>query len=68
MEVVFLEPNKPGNKNVPDFKELNDRIIREASQSPRLVIKTNLDAKNVNDENPYTDRINSEGFSDFFEE
>ncbi|MBR8645534.1 hypothetical protein KEH51_19775 [[Brevibacterium] frigoritolerans] len=44
---------------------MNDRIIREASQSPRLVIKTNLDAKNVNDENPYTDRINSEGFSDF---
>ncbi|WP_434500510.1 hypothetical protein [Peribacillus frigoritolerans] len=63
-----MEPNKPGNKNVPDFKELNDRIIREASQSPRLVIKTNLDAKNVNDENPYSDRINSERFSDFFEE
>ncbi|MDQ7860858.1 hypothetical protein RCO48_06745 [Peribacillus frigoritolerans] len=57
-----MEPNKPGNKNVPDFKELNDRIIREASQSPRLVIKTNLDTKNVNDENPYKDRINSEGF------
>ncbi|MES1039891.1 MULTISPECIES: hypothetical protein [Peribacillus] len=63
-----MEPNRPGNRNVPDFKELNDRIIREASQSPRLVIKTNLDAKNVKDENPYTDRINSEGFADFFEE
>ncbi|WP_434218697.1 hypothetical protein [Peribacillus simplex] len=66
--MVLLEPNKPGNKNAPDFQELNDRIIREPSQSPRLVIKTNLDAKNVNDENPYSNRINSDGFSDFFEE
>ncbi|MGE7184290.1 hypothetical protein ACQKKK_09860 [Peribacillus sp. NPDC006672] len=66
--MVLLEPNKPGNKNAPDFKELNDRIIREPSQSPRLVIKTNLDTKSVNDENPYSERINSEGFADFFEE
>ncbi|MGG4268161.1 hypothetical protein [Peribacillus simplex] len=63
-----MEPKKPGNKNAPDFKELNDRIIREPSQSPRLVIKTNLDAKSVNDKNPYSDRINSDGFADFFEE
>ncbi|MGE7759976.1 hypothetical protein [Peribacillus sp. NPDC097895] len=63
-----MEPNKAGNKNVPDFKELNDRIIGEPSQSPRLVIKTNWDTKHVNDENPYADRINSEGFEEYFEE
>ncbi|WP_232732227.1 hypothetical protein [Bacillus sp. mrc49] len=66
--MVFLEPNKPGKKNIPDFKEMNDRVFREASQSPRLVIGTNLDAKNVKDGNPYSDRINSEGFEDYFEE
>ncbi|KRF61012.1 hypothetical protein ASG99_08785 [Bacillus sp. Soil768D1] len=63
-----MEPNNPGNKELPDFKDLNDRIIAQPSQSPRLVIKTNLDAKNVTDKNPYTDRISSEGFNEYFEE
>ncbi|MFE0505448.1 hypothetical protein ACWF7H_18655 [Peribacillus butanolivorans] len=63
-----MEPNNPGNKELPDFKDLNDRIIAQSSQSPRLVIKTNLDTKNVTDKNPYTDRISSEGFEDYFEE
>jgi hypothetical protein len=67
-EVFILEPNKPGSKDSPDFKELNDRIIAPPSQSPRLVIETNLDSKNVKEENPYTDRINSDGFEEFFEE
>lgn len=68
VEVIFLEPNNPGNKELPDFKDLNDRIIAQSSQSPRLVIKTNLDTKNVTDKNPYTDRISSEGFEEYFEE
>ncbi|MFU2015810.1 hypothetical protein ACM6Q7_12160 [Peribacillus butanolivorans] len=68
VEVIFLEPNNPGNKELPDFKDLNDRIIAQPSQSPRLVIKTNLDTKNVTDKNPYTDRISSEGFNEYFEE
>ncbi|MFJ7753826.1 hypothetical protein ACQKGI_03550 [Peribacillus muralis] len=63
-----MEYKKSGNKKIPDFKEMNDRIFREASQSPRLVIGTNLDAKNVKDGNPYTGRVNSEGFEDYFEE
>ncbi|RFU68222.1 hypothetical protein [Bacillus sp. V59.32b] len=48
-----MEPRQPGNKDMPDFKELNDRIIAESSDSPRLVIKTNLDEDNVKNENPY---------------
>jgi len=48
-----MEPRQPGNKNLPDFKELKDRIIAEPSESPRLVIKTNLDTDSVKEENPY---------------
>ncbi|MBD1381656.1 hypothetical protein [Metabacillus arenae] len=36
------------NKNMPDFKQLSDRIIAEPSTSPQLVIKTNLDNRNNN--------------------
>jgi hypothetical protein len=39
--------------NMPNFDELNDRIIAEASDSPRISIKTNLDPKNTTEENPY---------------
>ncbi|XHU83226.1 hypothetical protein GW626_11735 [Peribacillus muralis] len=67
MEVVLLEQNKLGKKEIPDFKEMDDRIFREPSDSPRIVIETNLDAKNVKDGNPYSNRINSEGFEDYFE-
>ena len=36
----MIEPQQPGNKNLPDFKELNDRVIAERSTSePVLVIK-----------------------------
>jgi hypothetical protein len=48
-----MEPNKPGNKDLPDFKELSDRVIADATEGPRLVIKTNLDKDNVKDDNPY---------------
>ncbi|MCK1991006.1 hypothetical protein MPH61_00175 [Peribacillus muralis] len=62
-----MEQNKLGKKEIPDFKEMDDRIFREPSDSPRIVIETNLDAKNVKDGNPYSNRINSEGFEDYFE-
>ncbi|MFS0823000.1 hypothetical protein ABC371_15335 [Bacillus sp. 1P02SD] len=61
---------KLGNQNLPDFKELNDRFIAEASDEPILVIKTNLDPKNSTEENPYYKESESddEEFSSFFEE
>lgn len=52
MEVVFFMVKKNSNQ-IPDFDDLNDRVIAEASPSPTLVIKTNLDAKSVVEENPY---------------
>ncbi|MEH7380726.1 hypothetical protein V7138_09625 [Bacillus sp. JJ1533] len=61
---------KLGNQNLPDFKELNDRIIADASDEPILVIKTNLDPKNVTEDNPYYRKSKSdeEEFTSFFEE
>lgn len=44
---------KKNTEQLPDFDDLNDRVIAEAPSSPTLVIKTNLDAKNVVEENPY---------------
>lgn len=38
---------------LPDFKQLNDRLINEPSDEPMLVIKTNLDPERITDENPY---------------
>ncbi|MEH7236538.1 hypothetical protein [Bacillus sp. JJ1562] len=66
---VILE-EKPGNQNLPDFKELNDRFIAEASDEPILVIKTNLDPKNATEDNPYykESKSNEEEFTSFFEE
>lgn len=52
MEVVFFMEKKNSNQ-LPDFDDLNDRVIAEAPPSPTLVIKTNLDAKSVVEENPY---------------
>ncbi|EKN63797.1 hypothetical protein P9E76_15955 [Schinkia azotoformans] len=46
---------KKNSKQLPDFDALNDRVIAEASPSPTLVIKTNLDAKSMVEENPYYD-------------
>lgn len=53
---------------LPDFKELNDRVIAEASDEPMLVIKTNLDPKDVTEENPYFQNKNKEKFSTYFGE
>lgn len=66
-----MEPRKPGNKNMPDFDQLNDRIIAESSSSPTLVIKTNLDPKDVTENNPYyqdTEVKNAKRIKEYFEE
>jgi hypothetical protein len=66
-----MEPKQPGNKNLPDFDRLNDRIIAESSPSPMLVIKTNLDPKDVSENNPYyqdTEVKNPKAIKEFFEE
>lgn len=66
-----MEPQKPGNKNMPEFKQLSDRLIAKPPSGPMLVIKTNLDPKDATEDNPYfqkdgpTDR---EAFLNFFEE
>ncbi|WP_034761103.1 hypothetical protein [Rossellomorea vietnamensis] len=41
-----------GNKDMPDFNELNDRVIAEEPKGPFFAIKTNLDTQGVKD-NPY---------------
>lgn len=64
-----MEPRQPGNKKMPDFDELNDRVIAESSSSPMLVIKTNLDPENPSQENPYYQKGNTqdkEAMDDFF--
>jgi hypothetical protein len=66
-----MEPKKPGNKEMPDFDKLNDRMIAESPSGAMLVIKTNLDPKDVTENNPYYDNseINDpKEFKDYFEE
>ncbi|MFL6559372.1 MAG: hypothetical protein ACJ8MO_25060 [Bacillus sp. (in: firmicutes)] len=66
-----MEPRQPGNKNMPDFDQLNDRIIAESSPSPMLVIKTNLDPKDVTENNPYyndTEVKEPKKIQEYFEE
>ncbi|HAQ06366.1 MAG TPA: hypothetical protein DCR24_02080 [Bacillus bacterium] len=66
-----MEPTNPGNKKLPDFKELNDRLIANRAPSPQLVIKTNLDPADPTVENPYFEKDKStdtERFKDYFEE
>lgn len=69
-EVEAMEQNQQGSSKMPDFKELTDRMIANASTSPKLVIKTNLDPKTVADENPYyRQQVNDEEeFTEYFEE
>ncbi|WP_313799777.1 hypothetical protein [Cytobacillus sp.] len=66
------EPRQPGNKDLPDFNELNDRIIAERRTSgPIVEIKTNLDPKDSTIDNPYIqNKYNTDlkAFRDFFEE
>ncbi len=64
---AYSMPKK--NEQLPDFKELDDRLIAEASSSPSLVIKTNLDKDDVKEDNPYaTGQSNSDTFENFFKE
>jgi hypothetical protein len=68
----MTEPKQPGNKDLPDFEELNDRFIAERHTSePMLVIKTNLDPKDSTVDNPYfkdDDKKDNEAFRDYFED
>jgi hypothetical protein len=65
-----MDPIKPGSEKMPDFRELDDRLIAQHSSEPFLVIKTNLDPENSTIENPYykneklTDRIAFESYFD----
>lgn len=67
----MTEPQRPGNKNIPDFKELDDRVIAERSTSgPVFVIKTNLDPEDSSIDNPYFKNVNDkneEALKDFFD-
>ncbi|MCM2533390.1 hypothetical protein NDK43_14520 [Neobacillus pocheonensis] len=66
-----MEPRQPGNKKLPDFDQLNDRIIAETPSTPFLVIKTNLDSKDPTEKNPYyheKETKDSKEFNGFFEE
>lgn len=57
------------NKILPDFKQLNDRIIAEPTSSPSLVIKTNVDPKDATEQNPYaSSKENDAALRDFFDE
>jgi hypothetical protein len=66
-----MEPRQPGNKKIADFDQLNDRIILESTPTPMIVIKTNLDPKNVTENNPYYDDEdvkNPKAVKNYFEE
>ena len=41
------------NEELPDFKQLHDRVIAEPTDEPTLVIRTNLDPKKPTEDNPY---------------
>lgn len=55
---------------MPDFKQLEDRVIANPSPEPMLVIKTNLDPKDVTEENPYLKNkpMDEEEFREYFDE
>jgi hypothetical protein len=66
-----MEPRQPGNNKLPDFDELNDRIIAEQPSGPHLIIKTSLDPEDSTDNNPYyqgKETNNPKAFKDYFEE
>ncbi|QNG61488.1 MULTISPECIES: hypothetical protein [Bacillaceae] len=48
--------------------EHTTRISAEPSESPRLVIKTNLDASSPAEENPYYEKSDKEKAKAYFEE
>jgi hypothetical protein len=64
-----MENNK--KPQTPDFDSLDDRVIASMPSDPSLVIKTNLDPENVEEENPYFQKDNQrdpEKFKDYFKE
>jgi len=66
-----MEPKQPGNKKLPDFDQLNDRIIADRPSEVMLVIKSNLDPKDSTENNPYYhDKETNvpKEFREFFEE
>lgn len=66
-----MEPKQPGNKKIPDYDRLNDRLIAERPSGPMLVIKTKLDPNNVTEHNPYdqNEKIKDpKEFENYFEE
>ncbi len=66
-----MEPRKTESARMPDFDQLNDRMIAESPSEPMLVIKTNLDPKDVTENNPYyhnEEVKNPKKFKDYFEE
>ncbi|RIW38414.1 hypothetical protein D3H55_02435 [Bacillus salacetis] len=55
----------------PDFDSLDDRVIASASGEPSMVIKTNLDPENIEEDNPYfnkSDQQDPKKFKDYFKE
>lgn len=66
-----MEPNQHGNKKMPHFDHLHDRMIAGQPSSPTLVIKTNLDPENPTENNPYyhqNEVKDPKAFKDYFEE
>lgn len=66
-----MEPRKPGSEHLPDFDQLNDRVIAEHTAAPMLVIKTNLDPKDSTEDNPYyknKEQTVTEEFREYFED
>lgn len=67
----MTEPRQPGSKQMPEFKNLSDRMIADKPNGPFLVIKTNLDPKDATEDNPYyqnKQQTDNKAFLDFFEE
>jgi len=66
-----MEDKQHGNQKLPDFDQLNDRLIANRPSEPMLVIKTNLDPQDVTENNPYyhNGEIKTpKKFKNFFEE
>lgn len=62
--------DKKNRHKMPDFDSLDDRLIAEQPSTPMLVIKTNLDPKDVTEENPYLTngpKGVTKNFRDYFE-
>lgn len=56
---------------MPDFDELQDRVIAEPTKQPIFVMKTTLDPKDSTENNPYfknKDETDLKTFRDYFEE